>query len=430
MISSLTRNNRLLPFFIGIMMSTQLFGQDVQSDPDSSFTNTIKPVNLIFSGILLNNDSTMKSLFIPPLTETFHYNTIEGFTTDLEVSYTKYFEDRRFYNLKPNIRYGFGNKRFQAQLNATYYYNPSRFASVQVSGGRYVRQFNRNSTLDAFTNTLNTLAFNDNFLEIYQETYLNLNHKFSPGKNFLVSTSLKWNERSPLENLKKHQTNNTEFTSNIPENNELISTAFNTNQAFLWKAELRWQLGHRYTRSRGKFVSSGDSPAIMVNYSGAFQNILGSDISFQKISLQVTDDFKVGQWGTSNILFETGDFISKESLNFMDFNHFDGKRTVYGDFQLGSFQLLDYYLYSTTGFYLQGHYEHHFPTLFAKSNSTLLNKMQPIITANYLYTDTDGHYVELGLGFEKILKIWRLDFYNSFRDGAHDDSGVRFGLVF
>lgn len=420
----------MLPFFIGVMMITQVFGQNVQKDIDSTFTNTIKPVNLIFSGILFSDKSTRQSLFIQPLTETFHYNTIEGFTTDIEVSYTNYFEDGRFYNLKPNIRYGFGNKRFQAQLAATYYYNPSRFSSVQVSGGKYVRQFNENSTLDAFSNTLSTLLSNENFLKIYQESYVDLTHTFSPIKYFLVSTSLRWSERSPLENLEKYQTDDTEFTSNIPINNELAPTAFNRNQAFLWNATLRWQLGHRYTRSRGEFISDGNSPAISVNYSGAFRDFLGSDVSFQKISLQVSDDFKIGNLGTSSILFETGDFISKDNLTFIDFNHFDGTRTVYGSFELGSFKLLDYYLYSTTDFYLQGHYEHYFPALFAKSGSSLLNKIQPIIATNYLYTEADGHYVEFGFGFEKILKIWRLDFYNSFRDGGHDDFGVRFGVVF
>ena len=216
------------------------------------------------------------------------------------------------------------------------------------------------------------------------------------------------------------------FTSNTPLNNELTNTAFEQHQALLWKAQLRWQIGHQLIHHRGAWKYIGKYPAISISYSGAISGILNSDLSYQKIALQITDNFKVGKWGFGKFLLETGDFISKDRLSFIDFKHFNGKRTVYGDFDIGDFQLLDYYQYSTTNFYLQSHYEHQLHPLSFRNGNT---KIQPVISLNYLYTPSDGSYWEFGVGLNKIFKFWRVDFYNSWRGSKHESSGVRFGVI-
>jgi hypothetical protein len=84
-----------------------------------------------------------------------------------------------------------------------------------------------------------------------------------------------------------------------------------------------------------------------------------------------------------------------------------------------------YYNYSTDDFYFQGHYEHQFRPLKENGKS----KFQPTAGINYLYTGSAGNYVELGVGMDKIFKFWRMDFYNSWREGNHDSFGVRVGAT-
>ena len=98
---------------------------------------------LLFSGVLLQNKTQKQVWYIPSLFELFPPNTIEGFVTNLHLSFTQYLSQGRFYNLKPWVRYGWGNQRIQAQLAAQFYYNPALKASVQLSGGRFVEQFNK-----------------------------------------------------------------------------------------------------------------------------------------------------------------------------------------------------------------------------------------------------------------------------------------------
>ncbi len=424
------RHNSVYIAIAYILLAQALFAQNKEAIKSNNrdanqekISNTIGVSQILFSGVLLQNLEKRKVWYIPNVFELFPANTIEGFVVNPLVKFTQNFEDGRFYSITPNVRYGFGNERLQAQLKTSYFYNPKRKASFHLSGGRTMEQLYESSTLSAFNNTLYTFSFEENFLKNYERSYVELVHTFSPIADFILTTTLSWNERNPLNNLPKYEEDEA-FTSNNPENIELDNTAFAKNKAVLFEAQLRWQIGHRYEKQRGQLVSKGKYPALTVSYTNALDDVFGSDISYQKIAFQIEDNFKIGKgYGRGHIAI--GDFISKGNLTFVDFNHFKGKQTVYGDYSWDQFQLLEYYNYSTATFYFQGHYEHHFSPLKKIGKS----KFQPSAGINYLYTKATGNYVELGIGMAKILKYWRVDFYNSWLNGNHDDFGVRVGVT-
>ncbi|GEM_PF-1797450 len=380
---------------------------------------------ILFSGVLLQNEEKKQVWYIPNAFELFPANTVEGFVFNPQVRFTKNFEDGRFYSLTPNVRYGFGNERLQAQLKTQYFYNPKKNGLLELSGGRAIEQLYGESTLSALNNTMYTFAFEENFLKIYERTYVELGHTFSPIKDFLLSTNVSWNERNPLENLTKYEADEG-FTSNNPENLELSDTGFTKNTAVLFEAELRWQIGHEQIKERGQLISEGKYPALTLSYTNAFDDILGSDIAYQKLAFSIQDDFEIGHYSFGRTFIEIGDFLSQDNLTFVDFKHFKGKETVYGTYDIDQFQLLEYYQHSTTNFYVQGHYEHYFRPFYFIYDE--LN-YRPVAGVHYLYTETGGHYAELGLGMDKMFKgKWRVDLYNGWRDGKHESFGVRVGF--
>ena len=381
--------------------------------------------NILFSGVLLKNADKNQVWYIPNAFELFPANTVEGFVFNPQVRFTQNYGDGRFLSLTPNLRYGFGNERFQAQLKTQYFYRPESNGLLEISGGRAIEQIYDESTLSAFNNTLNTYAFNDNFLKIYERTYMEVAHSFSPLKHFLLTTTLSWNERNPLDNLVRFEEDEG-FTSNDPENIELENTAFAKHQAVIFDASLRWQIGHHLTKQRGQLVSEGKYPALTLSYTNAIDGILGGDVSYQKLAFNVQDDFKTGYYSKGSIYAAVGDFLSNDNATFVDFNHFKGKETVYGPYGDNQFQLLEYYTNSTADFYIQGYFEHYFtPFYFIKDEL----RFQPTVGINYLYTEAGGHYVELGIGMDKMFgSDWRIDLYNSWRDGEHESFGLRIGL--
>lgn len=413
-----------------LFLSQSLFAQNKEAIKSNykganqeKIKNAVGVSQILFSGILFRNPEKRQSWYIPNVFELLPANTVEGFVVKPQVKFTQNFEDGRFYSITSNVRYGFGNERLQAQLKTYHFYNPKKKALLHLSGGRAVEQLYEKSALSALNNTLYTFSFKENFLKIYERSYVELGHTFSPIKDFILTTILNWNERNSLSNLPKYEEDEN-FTSNNPENIELSNTDFARNKAALFQAQLRWQIGHRYEKQKGQLVSKGKYPALTVSYTNALDDVLGSDISYQKIAFQIEDDFKIGK-GLGKGYIEIGDFISKKNITFVDFNHFKGKQTVYGGYSSDQFQLLEYYNYSTATFYFQVHYEHHFNQL----KKTGKSEFQPTAGINYLYTEATGNYVELGIGMDKILKFWRVDFYNSWLKGNHDNFGVRVGVT-
>lgn len=415
-----------LPLLFTLLIIQNSWGQQGNYNPSDypEYYFKVGVPNILFSGVLLKNAEKNQIWYIPNVFEQFPANTVEGFVFSPQVKFTQNYEDGRFLSLTPNLRYGFGNGRFQAQLKTQYFYKPESNGLLEISGGRAIEQLYGESTLSAFNNILNTFALSDNFLKIYERSYVELAHTFSPIKDFLLTTSVSWNERNPLTNLERYE-NDEDFTSNAPENEELDDTAFAKHTAVLFDAKLRWQIGHQFSKQRGRMVSSGKYPALTLSYTNAVDELLGSDVSYQKLAFSIEDDFEIGHYAFGKFFVEAGDFIFQDALTFVDFNHFKGKETVYGDYGIDQFHLLEYYRYSTADFYVQGHYEHYFrPFHFIYDEVDY----RPVAGVHYLYTKEGGHYAELGLGMDKMFGNWRFDVYNSWRDGKHESFGVRLGL--
>ena len=411
-----------------LLSSIHLYGQASKFDSEfSQYINNkeVKPItisNVLFKGVLIKNAASSVYYF-PNAFEVFSANTIEGFTISPQLKYTHNLDSIRFLTLNPSVRYGFGNNRFQGDVKTHFFYNPNMKGQLSISGGRSFEQIYGESTLSSLNNTLYTFVFLENYLKAYERTYLDIKHSFAPIKDFLFSLNVNWNHRNPLSNLGRFEQNEN-YSSNNPINEELPNTSFEEHQAFVLHFHLRWQLGHQLIRKRGNLVSQGKSPSISLSYANALSGVLSSDVSYQKLAATLKDEYTIGKTN-GTWLIEIGDFLTKNELTFVDFNHFKGRQTFYGSYNIDQFQLLDYYSMSTAAMYLQAHYEHSFHPL-VKSDRI---KLKPVIGVHYLYTEFAGHYVEFGFGFEKAFGTWRVDLYNSLLNGVYEKTGFRIGLV-
>ncbi|MFK7952747.1 MAG: DUF5686 family protein [Ekhidna sp.] len=380
---------------------------------------------LLFNGVAVPDDSRNRSWFIGPVLDLLQYNTIEGLVFNPRVSMTQQLNEGKFYAIKPNLRYGFGSERLYGQVSTLYFYNPSRFGSFSLNGGNFVKQFDQKSTLTPFGNSYSTLLLKENYLKVYESTFLEISHSFSPIRNLQLTNHVFWSSRSSLKNLEKYNTAKGDYLSNVPVNKEVTRTAFDDHQVFFQQTEVRWQPNLSYEYERGKLLATNQSPAIILRYKSAHSSILGSDLSYQSISVGIEGNVQAGSLGEGEFSIEGGNFISKDSLSFTDFTHFQGNRTSYTTYESGTFQLLDYFTESTYGHYFRGHYTHKFGQL---TNRRGINPFQPIIESNVLLKD-ELSYFELGIGLQGMTKPWRVSFYNSWQNGKHDRSEIRFGFV-
>jgi hypothetical protein len=208
-------------------------------------------------------------------------------------------------------------------------------------------------------------------------------------------------------------------------------TAFADHNALLLDILLRIRFKQKYiTRPDRKFIVGSNIPRLNVHYKKGLP-ILNSIVDFDLLEAKVIHDIDLKLLGDVTISAVYGGFIRNETMFFPDFKHFNGNRVAFSNFQHGSFQLLDYYRYSTNKSYFASHYEHHFNG-FITNKIPLIKKLklQAVATVNYLNTSTLDQYIEFGIGFEHIFKIGRIDYFTSRSSVVPNTHSIRIGVGF
>jgi hypothetical protein len=399
--------------------------------------NKLRIANVFLTGYTYRKSFENLTISVPPIFSWLQYNTVEGLVAEVSPDFRKRYEDRRNWVIAPTLRYGFGNQRFQAKIDANYVFKPLKSAFIAIEGGQYVEQISRTNSISPFANSFYTLLDEQNFLKIYQKTYgaVRYGQEISNGVRF--NAGLEYAHRSPMENLsnpwKIRDVANREFTANTPflGENEPIQTSFMSNNALLFNLGLTFNFGQKYALYPDrKFITESKYPTLVLNYRKGI-NALGSEVNFDFVSLRVNDNVPYGMIGEAEWLIEAGSFLNTAKMTFVDFRHFLGNQTMFLRQELGGYQLLDYYRHSTNDTYVKAHYEHHFNGFLTNSIPFIKKlKWQLVAGANYLYTNRLGHYIEFGAGIEHIFKILRVDYYLGAQEGQKLNSGLRIGFGF
>lgn len=394
-------------------------------------SNKLTAGNIFVSGYNRRNSNKERFFHVDPITEIIQYNTIEGLVGKVTLNYRKNLDRERLYRIRPTIRYGFGNERWNAKLNLQYHYNRKKFSSVQMTFGRFVAQFNEGA-ISPLINAFETLVRGRNHLKLYGKNFWEGQYRTELTNGIMLTSNLSYEDRKELVNTSDYSFRNENkrvFTPNRPDNLNVSSTAFPNHQALKLSVQLRFILDQKYiSRPHRKIIYKTKLPVVFVNFTKGL-DILGSDVNYNQLRFWVNDKWDLGLVGKSQAQIEVGSFFGDDELQFPDFLHFDGNRTYFAQYNISRFQLLDYYLFSTNDRYFSAHLEHHFNGfLFNKIPVLRKLKLQGVASLHYLKIPQLDSYLELGLGIEHIFKVVRVDFFTSVLDVKR--SGVRVGIGF
>jgi hypothetical protein len=149
-----------------------------------------------------------------------------------------------------------------------------------------------------------------------------------------------YENRIPVENttdysfFKKEDT----FLPNHPY--ELDSIPFNKHQALVAGITFTYQPGQRYIQFPKYKVPIGSKyPTFQLEYNKGINDLLGSDVDFDKWKFSVFDNmnFKIG--GEFRYRVSIGGFINAKKVEIPDLQHFNGNQTIFNFKYLNSFQL-------------------------------------------------------------------------------------------
>ena len=389
-------------------------------------------------GILLTGNSISvqknKSFYgFPPMLTSFFYNTVEGGVIDFAPYYVKNYTGRRSVTITPEIRYGLANQHFNPSLSINYKYGKKYLKTLTISGGAKVFQFNNENPILPVLNTFTTLRQEYNYMKIYEADFFNMSYNTGLGNGFTIGADFQFQNRKPLENLADMTSwkdyPNRSFTPNYP--TEIAQSNMVANKASIFRVHASWKPGSNYIELPDQKINIGSKfPTFTASLTEGINGFLGSDVSYTKWHVGVTDNLNMKLGGKLNYAFGIGGFLNSDKVFIPDYQHIQGNQIILATPYLSSFQLPTYYQYSNTSkLNMSAHLEYHL-------NGLLTNKIPGFRSLNLffvtggsaLYIQPSTHYYEAYFGIENIFKILRFDFVQGFEQNGGRPSGFRISV--
>lgn len=392
-----------------------------------SFSNSFEKWRLNYKGVLGD----------------VNFNTIQGWNLMTGLSFSKWYDENRtkilIFNADAN--YGFEDERFRVSGYITKRFNRLNRATLSVSGGNRVQQFNRSEPISPLINSMATLFFERNYLKAYDLTYTKLHYGQEIFNGLRFNSSVGYEKRQPLFNQSDYvfiKNDDVSYTSNNPLDPADFDNAAITAHE-IWKADVVFNItfGQKYfTYPDGKYNLGNEKyPALTLNYSKGFA-ASNSDYNFDHVQGALRQGIQLGNKGMLDYNLKAGTFLNGDDISFAQYKHFNGNQTRVGTSfnYLNVFNLLPYYALSTNGSYFEGHLEHDFKG-FILGKLPLINKLNYnlVAGAHFLSTEDNKPYSELSLGIDNFgfgkFRFLRIDYVHSFFEGG-DKGAFIFGLKF
>lgn len=377
-----------------------------------------------------------------PILSAVQFNTVQGYTANANVFYSKNYDDyNRYFRVNGDIQYGFSDDRLRAKGSLIYKFNSISNSFLMLSGGISAEQFSPFNPIKPIINSVSTLFFEDNYIKLYDKSFVALNYSEELFNGFRLYAGLSYERRKALFNTTDQTFFNDEndtYTSNNPLNETAFGVApFQTHNIIKGNVDARINFGQEYlSYPDAKYnVSNDDYPTLYLGYETGF-GATNSDYNFSQIKASVTQAFNIKDKGRLIYNVKAGTFFNADNIAFMDYQHFNGNLThvsTEGNYT-NVFNNLDYYSASTNDSYFEGHIEHDFNG-FILGKLPLLNKLNfnLVVGAHLLAKPDFKPYQEYSIGIDNIgwgkWKFLRVDYLRSYQSGFQSDAIV-FGLKF
>lgn len=370
------------------------------------------------------------------------FNTVQGWNFNSGIRYFRDNEEKGTYtSIGTRFNYGLSDDRLRVNGWFNHRFNRYNDATIAISGGSRVSQFNGDNPISPFINTVSSLFFKDNYMKLYNEEFFRLAYGQEVVNGLYMSGSLEYSNRKALFNttdyvlLKKDK----DYLSNNPliPNDDSVA-AFDKHHIYKANIGMRIRFGQEYiSRPDAKWnYPNGDYPSLYINYQKGF-SASESALNYDLLMARITHDKTFGNKGTLGANIKAGKFFNAEDISFVDYKHFNGNQTHVGtsSWYLNQFHLLPYYSHSTNDSYLEMHFEHHLNG-YLTNRIPLFNKLQWNLIVGYhnIAIPDIKPYNEFSIGLDNIgfgkFRLLRFDYVRAYHGSSFATDGIMIGLKF
>ncbi|RZJ55922.1 MAG: carboxypeptidase-like regulatory domain-containing protein [Flavobacterium sp.] len=367
------------------------------------------------------------------------FNTVQGFNFDSGFLFKKWNEETgKSTFVKTTFNYGFSDERFRITGEFNHKFNSINYATINVSGGTKVAQFNAAEPISKFVNSISSLFFKDNYIKLYNLEFVQINYSQDVANGINLNTKVGYEQRKPLFNTTDYSFFKRDdfYSSNNPlAPDDFETPAFDPHHLFKANLTARINFGNKYiSRPDGRYNFKDDKyPTLFLAFEKAFA-ATEKKYQFERIGASLLYDLSLGNKGLLGMNFKTGKFFNAENISFIDYRHFNGNQTHIGqsDRYLNVFNLMPYYANSTNDSYFEAHLEHN-DMGFIMNKIPLLNLLKSTMNLGFhsLAIPDRKPYSEFTVGLDNLgfgkFKLFRVDYVHSYQGGVQQN-GVVFGL--
>ena len=393
----------------------------------------------LITGYTYKNSFAKKQIEYAGFLKGVEYNTVQGWNLSTELSYRKRSaEERTYYYIGSKLNYGIADAKFRGVLFYNQKFSTQTQAKLGIAGGSELAQFNGENPISGLVNSVSTLFFKDNYAKYYAKNFVELRYEQEVVNGVFLTGKFEFSERKPEFNHADYVVYNKEipYTSNNPlDPTNYTSAAIERHQLGKLQVQAKFRINQEYwSRPDGKFNLPNDNyPELGLQWE---QGVLGTDKKYNFSLVSSTLDYQLSlhNKGVMSLHAEAGKFLHAKQIAFVDFKHFNGNQTHFGNQEqyLNRFNLLPYYSSSTNDAFVQVHAEHD-DQGYVMNKIPLLKKLQSTLIVGYhiLSIPNQLPYQEISVGLNNLgygkVKFFRIDYVRNYQNGYLGD-GVIFGV--
>jgi hypothetical protein len=371
------------------------------------------------------------------------FNTIQGYTSKIGVTFFKWYTENRtkWLSMNLNATYGLAEDRLRFTGGITKKFNSKNNLKITLSGGTKLTHFNDSEPISPLINSISTLFYESNYLKGYALDFVQIKYQQELFNGLEIFAKFGYEKRSTLFNNTAHYIINNE-NLNYSSNNPLAPKDFTTksverHQVFKSQITARVIFGQKYISIPDRKINIGNQryPRIDVTV----ENGLGaskSNYNYTQLRTEIYQNFSVANKGEFYYRVKAGTFFNAGDISFIEYQHFNGNQTKVGTSSnyTNVFNALPYYDLSTNKRYMEGHVEHDFKGwILGKIPGINTLNFNLVFGAHFLATETRKPYSEFSVGIDNLgfgsYRLLRIDYVRSNFNGIQNGNFI-FGLKF
>ena len=397
----------------------------------------------VFSGYTYRNTPSNQSIRYSGLINisSVNFNPVQGWNMGVGLNASQGESNQgKQSTFQTLLRYGLADEKFRINGLFRHRFNTSNYATIELSGGSDVFQYNGNNPIHSFVNMISSLLQKRNYIKLYESNYAKINYSQIIGAGITINSSLSYQNRKSLFNNTNYSFAKTDriYLSNnplLPHN--YTAETFSSHSLFKFHVGAMINFGEKYIqRPNQKIKINNDKyPTVKIHYTQAFGSSI-ADYNYSILEANVTQSITMGNKGTFEYNLTAGKLFNAAQIAFMDYKHFNGNEiiAIVSKPYIESFLLLPYYDYSTKEAYFESHLAHNFKG-FIMNKIPLISRLQWHLNIGHNFLATNkSQYQEFTAGFSNIgwgkYRLFKVNYVRSYRNNGQIDNGVVLGLNF